>query len=641
MENKAVALHTAVNAVQALGRGFDVNFDTRLLYCKGVAGSRVVQIDEEHTRNLRIGDSCLIIPDVSRDIGIDCQFSGERRQQSGICTYDEMVEYFNRKANLSGTHSLGSFNAAFSFTGSRKIDAAATKTLSEDGLYIPLAKFELNRTNLVLKETIKMAVPTFWDPPSLASFIENFGTHVITSITIGGKDTIYVKQHHSSPLSAMEIKNYVQEIGNQRFCDSEIHATSGQNMKDKGVDPHLFNSQGIYPQPGAPYHSGKEDVTVIFRRRGGDDLEQSHDRWAFTVQSSPDIIDMSFVPITSLLDGITGKEHLARAINLYLEYKPQIEELRYFLEFQLVRVWAPLQDNIPGTQRKEPVCPSLQFSMMGQKLYVSQEQVIHHFRIDTFCYPLESLLNEPLHIYGTKPSLIVSDERLILPLLLLNCLHIQISVGRKPVTGIRLRIEGNKHNRLCIHVQHLASLPKILQPYWDSHLAIGAPKWMGPEEQDSRWFEPVKWKNFSHISTAPIENHGAFIGDLSGVSLVTGAQLGVWDFGSRNVLYMKLLYSRLPGCTIRRSIWDHSPAGNHNKAKKSAASGNNPDSAPGDSSSTSREVTTVGKLAKLVDMSEMCKGPQDPPGHWLVTGAKLGVEKGRIVLRVKYSLLNY
>ncbi|KAK4748185.1 hypothetical protein SAY87_014771 [Trapa incisa] len=590
MENKAVALHTAVNAVQALGRGFDVNFDTRLLYCKGVAGSRVVQIDEEHTRNLRIGDSCLIIPDVSRDIGIDCQFSGERRQQSGICTYDEMVEYFNRKANLSGTHSLGSFNAAFSFTGSRKIDTAATKTLSEDGLYIPLAKFELNRTNLVLKETIKMAVPTFWDPPSLASFIENFGTHVITSITIGGKDAIYVKQHHSSPLSAMEIKNYVQEIGNQRFCDSEIHATSGQNMKDKCVDPHLFNSQGIYPQPGAPYLSGKEDVTVIFRRRGGDDLEQSHDRWAFTVQSSPDIIDMSFVSITSLLDGITGKEHLARAINLYLEYKPQIEELRYFLEFQLVRVWAPLQDNIPGTQRKEPVCPSLQFSMMGQKLYVSQEQ---------------------------------------------------ISVGRKPVTGIRLRIEGNKHNRLCIHVQHLASLPKILQPYWDSHLAIGAPKWMGPEEQDSRWFEPVKWKNFSHISTAPIENHGAFIGDLSGVSLVTGAQLGVWDFGSRNVLYMKLLYSRLPGCTIRRSIWDHSPAGNHSKAKKSAASGSNPDSAPGDSSSTSREVTTVGKLAKLVDMSEMCKGPQDPPGHWLVTGAKLGVEKGRIVLRVKYSLLNY
>lgn len=55
--------------------------------------------------------------------------------------------------------------------------------------------------------------------------------------------------------------------------------------------------------------------------------------------------------------------------------KPQIEELRYFLEYQVPRIWAPVQDRLPGQSRKEPVCPSLQFSMMGQKLYVSQEQV--------------------------------------------------------------------------------------------------------------------------------------------------------------------------------------------------------------------------------------------------------------------------
>ncbi|XP_031406102.1 MACPF domain-containing protein CAD1-like [Punica granatum] len=587
MGENAAALHTAVNAVQALGRGFDVNFDTRLLYCKGVAGSRVVQIDDEHSRDLRMSD-LLMVPDVSRDINVS--YPSQGRQQSGIYTFDEMVEYFNKKASLSGSPPLGSFNAAFSLTGSKSIDVAATKTLSMDGFYIPLAKVELTRTNLVLQENVKRAVPTFWDPPSLASFIENFGTHVITSITIGGKDVIYVKQHQSSPLSAMEIKSYVQEIGNQRFCEAEVHATPGQKLKDKGVDPHLFNSQGVYPQPGAPYLTGKEDVTVIFRRRGGDDLEQNHDQWARTVQSSPDIIEMTFSPISSLLDGITGKEHLTRAINLYLEYKPQIEELRYFLEFQIPRVWAPLQENIPGHPRKEPVCPSLQFSMMGQKLYVSQEQ---------------------------------------------------ISVGRKPVTGLRLRLEGIKHNRLCIHLQHLASLPKILQPYWDSHVAIGAPKWVGPEEQDSRWFEPVKWKNFSHVSTAPVENPETFIGDLSGVFIVTGAQLGVWDFGSRNVLYMKLLYSRLPGCTIRRSLWDHCPADNYSKTRKTAATGNSPGSGSGDSSSASNEGTTANKLAKFVDMSEMFKGPQDPPGHWLVTGGKLGVEKGKIILRVKYSLLNY
>lgn len=584
MEENAAALHTAKNSVQALGRGFDVNFDTRLLYCKGVAGSRVVEVDEEHTRDLWLYEN-LVVPNVSRDIKNSQETIG--RDGSGVWNYHEMVEYYNKKANLSGHIPLGSFNAAFSFTGSKHIDAATTKTLCMDGFFMPLAKVELIKSSLVLQESVRRAVPTSWDPPALASFIENFGTHVITSVTIGGKDVIYVKQHLSSPLSTMEIKNYVQDIGNQRFSSVESHTSSGLlKYKEKGVDPSLFNSQGVYPQPTSTPSlngNGKEDVTVIFRRRGGDDLEQSHTQWARTVKYSPDVIEMSFCPITHLLEGVPGKDHLTHAIALYLEHKPQIEELRYFLEFQIPRVWAPLQDRHPGHQRKEPVCPSLQFSMMGQKLYISQEQV---------------------------------------------------SVGRKPVTGMRLYLEGSKQNRLSIHLQHLASLPKILVPYWDTHVAIGAPKWQGPEEQDSRWFEPVKWKNFSHVSTSPIESPETFIGDLSGVYIVTGAQLGVWDFGSRNVLYMKLLYSRLPGCTVRRSLWDHSP---NDKPKKLLTG-----STGGDSSSGSGENTTSNnKLAKFVDMSEMSKSAQDPPGHWLVTGGKLGVEKGKIVLRVKYSLLNY
>ncbi|XP_044483992.1 MACPF domain-containing protein CAD1-like isoform X2 [Mangifera indica] len=579
MGDNAAAMQTAINSVQALGRGFDVNYDMRLLYCKGVAGSRVVQVDGEHTRDLVLYDN-VVVSNVSWDIKNSQDSFG--RQSSGVCSFQEMVEYFNHRANLSGDFPLGSFNSAFSFTGSKHIDAAATKTLSMDGFFIPLAKVEL-KSPLVLQENVKLAVPTCWDPASLASFIENFGTHVITSVTIGGKDVIYVKQHHSSPLSMMEIKNYVQDVGNQRFSDNDSQTSSGQmKLKDK-VDPGLFNSQGIYPQPtSAPYLTGKEDVTVIFRRRGGDDLEQSHTQWAKTVNSSPDVIQMTFFPISALLDGVVRKEHLTRAIDLYLEFKPPIEELRYFLEFRIPRLWAPVHNKIPGLQRKEPVCPSLQFSLIGQKLYVSQEQ---------------------------------------------------ISVGRKPVTGLRLSLEGTKQNCLCIHLQHLASLPKILLPNWDSHVAIGAPKWQGPEEQDSRWFEPVKWKNFSHVSTAPIENPETFIGNLSGVYIVTGAQLGVWDFGSKNVLYMKLLYSRLPGCTVRRSLWDHSP---NDKSKKVAALANS-----GDSSTGSKENLTGNKLAKFIDTSEMSKGPQDPPGHWLVTGGKLGIEKGRVVLRVKYSLLNY
>ncbi|XP_043725010.1 MACPF domain-containing protein CAD1-like isoform X2 [Telopea speciosissima] len=500
----------------------------------------------------------------------------------------EMVEYFNKRSLLSGNIPLGIFNSVFSFTGSKQMDAASTKSLAMDGFFIPICKVQLIKSPLVLQGNVKQAIPSSWDPPALARFIENFGTHVITSVTIGGKDVIYVKQHQSSPLSTMEIKKYVKDIGDQRFSDSESHTSSGpMKLNDKGVDPGLFNGQGIYPQPpSAPYLAGKEDVTVISRRRGGDDLVQNHTQWARTVHSSPDVIEMTFLPITAPLEGLPGKDHLARAIGLYLEYKPPIEELRYFLEFQIPRIWAPVRDKLPGHQRKEPVCPTMQFSLMGQKLYVSQEQV---------------------------------------------------SVGRKPVTGLRLCLEGAKQNRLSIQLQHFASLPKILQPYWDTHVAIGAPKWLGPEEQDSRWFEPVKWKNFSHVSTAPIESNENFTGDVSGVYIVTGAQLGVWDFGTRNVLHMKLLYSRIPACTIRRSFWDHSPTILNDKSNKPVV-GNTTNSVDLSSSSS---LAGNKKLAKYVDISEISKGPQDSPGHWLVTGGKLGVEKGKIVLRLKYSLLNY
>lgn len=542
---------TLKNSIQALGRGFDVTSDIRLLYCKGAPGSRLIHLDDEHTKHLVFsddGNGVVSVPNVS----VDIDFSrGERdTEATPVLTFHEMAKYFNMKSNLIGDAPLGSFNAMFNFTGSRQVDAASTKSLAMIGYIVPLFEVRLEISDLVLLQEVKRAVPYSWDPASLASFIENYGTHIVTSATVGGRDVVYIKQHQSSPLSLADIDNYVKDIGDHRFVDLKSQSSSGPlKYKDK-------------------------DVTVIFRRRGGDDLEQSHTKWAETVETAPDVINMTFTPIVSLLDGVPGIKHLTKAIDLYLEYKPPIEDLQYFLEFQISRVWAPEQSNI---QRKEPVCPSLQFSMMGPKLYISLEQV---------------------------------------------------TVGRKPVTGLKLNLEGDKQNRLAIHLQHLVSLPKILQPHWDAHMAIGAPKWQGPEEQDSRWFEPIKWKNYSHVSTAPIEHTETYIGDLSGVHIVTGAQFGVWDFGPRSVLHLKLLFSKVPGCTIRRSVWDHTPS---NLQKHAGGGGDD----KGDSSSQS------GKLAKIVDMTEMSKGPQDVPGHWLVTGAKLGVDKGKIVLRIKYSLLNY
>ena len=87
MGENAAALHTAVNSVQALGRGFDVNFDTRLLYCKGVSGSRIIEVDDEHTRDIFLYDD-VVVPNVSWDIRNFQESFG--RQSSGVCSFQEV-----------------------------------------------------------------------------------------------------------------------------------------------------------------------------------------------------------------------------------------------------------------------------------------------------------------------------------------------------------------------------------------------------------------------------------------------------------------------------------------------------------------------------------------------------------------------
>ncbi|RZB94196.1 MACPF domain-containing protein CAD1 isoform A [Glycine soja] len=309
MGEHVAAFHTATNAVQALNRGFDVNCDTRLLYCKRVAGSRVIHVDEEHVRDLWLFPmfQVTLFRTLRSMWGVAVLESVVIRRALKVFSL-QMVEYFNQKANISQSFPLGTFNSAFSFTGSKHIDATETKSLSSDGFYFPLAKVQLINSHLMLQENVERDIPV-----------------------------IYIMHY----------------IGLQV------------------VDSFSFNNQVIHPQPASGTYLSGKDVRVIFRRRGGDDLEQDHSMWLRTVCSSPDVIQMTFCPITDLIDEVPGKEHLAHIIGLYLEYKPPIEELRYFLEFQIAHVWAPLHDRTPGHRRKEPLCPSLQFSIMGQNLYIT------------------------------------------------------------------------------------------------------------------------------------------------------------------------------------------------------------------------------------------------------------------------------
>lgn len=67
---------------------------------------------------------------------------------------------------------------------------------------------------------------------------------------------------------------------------------------------------------------------------------------------------------------------------LFLTDKPAIEELHQFLEFQLPRQWAPMYDHLPlgfGHKFKRNMSPSLQFTLMGPKLFVNTVKVILSF----------------------------------------------------------------------------------------------------------------------------------------------------------------------------------------------------------------------------------------------------------------------
>lgn len=217
----------------------------------------------------------------------------------------------------------------------------------------------------------------------------------------------------------------------------------------------------------------------------------------------------------------------------------------------------------------------------------------------------------------------------------------QVDVGKRPVTGLRLYLEGKKSNRLAIHLQHLSSLPKIFELEDDPNGNFRR------DPHDHKFYEKVQWKNFSHVCTAPVESEG----DLS---IVTGAQLQVENYGIKNVLFLRLKFSTVSGVTsVKHPEWDGSPG----LAAKSGlistlisqhftATFQKPPPRAADVNINSAVYpggppvpVQAPKLLKFVDTTEMIRGPQESPGYWVVSGARLLVEKGRISLRVKYSLL--
>lgn len=79
-----------------------------------------------------------------------------------------MSEQFNQEVSLSGKIPLGLFNSMFDFSGCWQKDAANTKTLSFDGWFITLYSVALAKSQIVLRDHVRQAVPSSWDPAALA-----------------------------------------------------------------------------------------------------------------------------------------------------------------------------------------------------------------------------------------------------------------------------------------------------------------------------------------------------------------------------------------------------------------------------------------------------------------------------------------
>ena len=135
----------------------------------------------------------------------------------------------------------------------------------------------------------------------------------------------------------------------------------------------------------------------------------------------------------------------------------------------------------------------------------------------------------------------------------------QVTIGRRPIIGLRLYLEGKKCNRLAIHVQHLSSLPRVLQPFWDETVFSEPSRWQGSDEGDSKYFEPVQWKSYSHVCTVAVKYDPSWDQGAGGVFVVTGAQLQVRAGWTKSVLHLRLLFTRLPNCSIQKSVWGHGP----------------------------------------------------------------------------------
>ncbi|KAJ0781073.1 putative MACPF domain-containing protein CAD1/NSL1 [Helianthus annuus] len=280
-----------------------------------------------------------------------------------------MSEQFNQELSLTGKIPSGHFNSMFKFSGNWQKDVSDTKTLAFEGMFISLYTIALEKSHILLCDHLKQVIPSSWEPALFARFIERFGTHVTVGVYMGGKDVIYIKQSYASSLQPVDVQKRLETMADKRFLDVDGHVDSLLNIIHS-MTRYSFILSDIGGQMLVHQvlillrrclNANVNLVCICKRRYGSDHRNLKHSEWLHNVQLEPDVIKMSFIPITLLLNGVPGSGYLCHAIiSIYAVNKPPIDELQHFLEFQLPRQWAPVFNDLPlGPHHKQQSMPSL------------------------------------------------------------------------------------------------------------------------------------------------------------------------------------------------------------------------------------------------------------------------------------------
>ncbi|KAL2342866.1 hypothetical protein Fmac_004151 [Flemingia macrophylla] len=318
-------LEAAQKAINSIGLGFDITQDIGFDNCK--KGPRLIFFDEGQGRILEIPGG-VSIPNVPNTI--KCVRGESIRVHSGGSTWmRHMLKHFNQQMRVEGRTTTGHFCASFGLSGGSVKHLSSIRSLAYDGWFIKSCGIELEKYRVEIPDHLIEAMPCLWDPPALARMC----------YTLDKQDTSY--------LDPTNVHKLLEDTASVKFGDS-----SGNNSlasEDLCKEKNLF---------------------VIHSRKGGSSQKVYHNEWLETIDSEPDVISMFFLPLTSLLNGIPGSGFVNYALNLYLRWKPSIENVVQFLEFQLPKQWAPIASEIAlGSRWKHQTW--IRCSVLGPKLYIN------------------------------------------------------------------------------------------------------------------------------------------------------------------------------------------------------------------------------------------------------------------------------